>query len=443
MPAANELLLTDELSSYGQKLAMRSRMTTEAYCGLIRLNIAIFGKLLIPDSDLLNGTLLLELTPAELIEMTGHTRERPTLVIRTRVRSMSDTLRLTLTDVDKGRFHPLSLRPLLDDQLESDIALALAQTELPGNRNLATTVKRLFDVARDAGATQEQIGRIKSGWDVWSKFNDDSVLRTWPSVPFDLAREMTDSPLYAEQFASDAGRNAYQQIVSSTVQHNRTRYGALTEALNDHGPCADDVELLKAWYHDRRQLALKEQHGSMLSVRPSNYGAFMKATFGTDRTSYPAGLPVDQVTLDPHDAKALSSIAYKLANLDAEEFQQLYKSTSTLRIDWLHKHKVPALRLLVERVGEAVNGDDAPKGWGNLSVEVIQRSAVPVAGGGAGGAALSQVASEAAVPGGVAGVVVIGGAYAAHKLGVREGWLSSSADHRSVVRWARESRRVR
>ncbi|MFW0148285.1 hypothetical protein ACNUDN_00420 [Mycobacterium sp. smrl_JER01] len=446
MPATNELLLTDELSSYGQKQASRERVTEDAFTGLVRLNIAIFGKLLIPDSDLFNGSVLLELSPKKLLEMAGHTAERPTLVIRTRARSMPETLRLTLTDVNQKRFHPLSLRLLVDDQLESSIALALAQTHLPKKQDLTRTMRRLFRVAREMGATEDQIGRIESGWNVWSKFDDESVLRTWPSVPFNLAREMTANPLSTEQFATDAGRRAYQQVVRDTVQHNQTRYGALTAALNDHTPASNDAELLRAWYHDRRQLALKHQHGSMLSVRPSNYLAFMRATFGTDSGSYPDGVPVEEVALDPNDARGLGSVAYKLANLDPDEFRNLYQKTSTNRIDWLHKHKVSSLRRLVEQIGESLSGADAPKGWANRSMEILQQSTAPIAGGGVGsgvGAALSEVVPDiSAAPGGVAGVVLVGGAVAARKVGINEGWLSSSADHRSVVRWARETRRV-
>ncbi len=399
----------------------------EDIVAVMRLDILLFGKLLIPDSHLFDGNILLRFfTPESLAAACGQTADRRTVEIRLRQATFQGSLTEYLLDNETRRLRPLEFRFLISDTQEAALADRLRTgISIGPHASPIPAVLREMDLL---GVSKEDQNELKSGWKSWGATESAHGLFTrWPRRAFDLRSVVVDSPLKEDTFATGEGEQAYAKIVD-LVARGDSRSASADEILRQEfkhrsdDSAQLDRSVLREWYHDCRQVTISRQHNCLLANRPSNYAHLLPAILNDSQAG-------NQVVENDKHVDALKRIVSILGGLTEKEYGELLDSTKLARRSWLAARNKGTLERLVEGIMESLN-PKKPK----IDKPIYQQERVIVPTGTTFASfALSSGSPAAAAAGGLISAGLMYGGAKVSELLTRRG------DVRSIVRWALDS----
>lgn len=416
------------MSSLSQRELFLEDISQEDLAGVLRLDILLFGRIMIPDSHLFDGCLLLDtFGPQGLVEACGHSRERRTVEIRLRRNDFKESLTLFLMDPATEMLRPIEYRYLRDGEAERQFAARLSEGIcVPSG---ASPSAFLREEMMRYGVEHEVASSLLEAQRAWETDGQKfGLFGRWPRRPFPLAASILESPLPPDAFRSTTGRSAYEALVGLVTLSEDTRSASADATLREHfegSPNSDaqnDHLVLRDWYHDCRQIAIARQHECSLASKPTAFTHMVPAIL---RDQADAETPANRAV----DIEAVRRIVYVLGSLTAKEYRSLLNHTDALRREWLSARNSRALGDLIAAALQWLRPEQpkVEKPWYQQE-RIILPTATTVAGMLASGPPVAIMA----------GLITVGLGSAATRVG---DLLTRRGRVRSLVRWVNESSR--
>lgn len=416
------------LGPSSQKKLVSLGATREDLVGLVRLDILLFGRLVVPDTHLFDGSLFVDgVGPRELAEICGHTPDRNTVEVRFRTGDFESSLR-DFVAAGNDHLRPVEYRALGDNEAEAALAASiLSNPSFSGARSAPDALLSRMTIL---GVSGRRVEALREHWRRWAE--DDSskkISHRWPDRPFDLAGQCGLVPLDREWLLGSRGGELVDSVEDLIFERRDTRSASLDALLRTHLAVEDariatqDVGIVREWYADRRQETLAWQHQCVFSTDVEDRTRLLHAAYGDVAMSHIA----------PHlaktDAAAVVGVAAGLSALSSQEFGELWDLTRGPRNNYLSATHRGALEDLVGDICSRVGG-----AGGSARPRFVQEFVLPPVAG-------STTVAATSIGEGGAELEVIGGAVVA--LGVAKlvsslsRWGSQRGQVKSLVRWAR------
>ena len=354
------------------------------------------------------------LGPGGLADACGHTNESPTVEVRLRSGDFQDSIGKYLKDFDQGTFNPLEFRYFNDANLEHSAAKRLKETPIDTTDNLVDFRNALIS----SHVPEDRVSQLFDGWRQWMVEGPRlGLFRRWPTRRFDLAAPIRQSSIPSEWIETGAGMKLAREIESLVLNIGDTRSASADTLFRQYTSAgetiSDDVDLLRWWYHDCRQVAIARQHGAALAVRPSGHSAKL------------ADLISDDIPINSHeagDAESVKEVVCELGSLSRTDFMELYTGTAALRRRFTSTRKYTDLHALVSDITDRLR----PQGDGKSRWFAQERIILPTATSIAGWISHGPTTAIAA------GIITVGVESGARKL---SNTLTDRGRTRALVRW--------
>lgn len=402
-------IFASEYSAMTQSAIMRAPFGRTEYIGQLRLDVLLAGRLVVPDSQLLDGRFFLETGPDELRRQVSIGPQHPLpLRIRPRRGTLEETLAVWLERRGSEYLNGFPFNAIRSDDARAALADALTQTKaealrarLSGQPSIPKALALfLRDLLRARGFdADDDVAVLERGWSLWVEEDRAGRLKieAWDRA-FDLQTAMALDPVDPEQdLATDKGRELYMKLSRMEFRSDAT---ALIRRLKDEEDAPSDlldvdVETLLAWYTDARHRAFAMQHGCDFARAERLDGvpvgpvrrALLRAVQG-DRQAAPAFHD-----LPPALMEALTTMA-------PDRFEEVVTAVRDPLLAWWHSGDPDALARLVEAMDTrvSVKATDASPAMAHLFAKVTA-TAVGLAVGGALWAVVAALLSDGILAG--------------------------------------------
>jgi hypothetical protein len=423
---------SDQFNASAQRrLAADHPRAATLVLGQLRLDLVSYRTVVIPDTHLLDGTVLLTLAPNWLSAATQrHPARVAPIEFPCRAESLADSLAGLLGCGDF--LNAFRFNCIRNETAREAVATALSRTQLgvvTGRLANRGPVEAITSVVLDAARSQgvetevvEDLELLRQGWEQWLEADVNFSFRRYRR-PFDLGAGLLAAPR-PRGLVSDEGRAALPRLLQVLRNPNGRKSevdSLLGELSTTVGPSGEgDVHRLTIWAERVRHIAIAKQHAASYSHDLSEHDPDLEDFEDLFRRGRDAG------TLDE-----FNWATERLGNLSNQAWVEFnHRAAQDLESWWVSGENTARSRALavladvLERAGtdEGVMGRDGPL------VEVVSPLGLA-----ATGSVVGTVLSE------ISGSVTTGSVLAAGAVGLAS---SFGAKGRHAIRRTQIRRRL-
>lgn len=366
----------------------RSNEWRGEYVGRLRLDLLLSETLVIPDTHLWDGVLMLDFGPEEFAKRLGGEIEDPTVPfeIRVRPRKAGDKLEygleVSLADFFLNRSDPSTLNIWKLNFLSDETTRADLRNELHGKsaRGLERALASHSSVVdglghflrmhlRGLGSPTDDLEQTLRSWKDWVGFEKRMVVKPWEGR-FDIRNALFDNEIDRDDL-TPLGWRWYQEVRAKVSESpNRASVEPIfdemwTEATTDEERV--DAHTIENWYSEGRHRALAQQHQTnwdfLQRTDGSPIGAARKLIFPRskyfgllvgNRPDEPAMLPSEERyeverSLQYRGIAVPEGLREGLAQLDPHLYRALSAWAHSSQRGWAEVGDVDSLKRILDR----------------------------------------------------------------------------------------------
>ncbi|GAB1515510.1 hypothetical protein [Actinophytocola sp. KF-1] len=351
-------VMSDSYTNYAQGLVSLGRDERSDFIGSLRLDALLLGRLVVPDTHLLDGRFFLDVDPLELAEELRESEHGYCpLEIVGRGASLLNSLATWFVRPDRETLNG-GLFNSIEDRTVA-LSLSAGMTAVPVDE-FANMIRQAGDDPIDGvlylleslGVPSADLQRFSNGWAAWvsaTESGDISYLRQKLQY-YPLAEELRRQPVDTLAFIDERSAALANEVLA--VVDSGSKHRADTYRLVDGTGQFSDVELhdrrvVRDWYDSARQRAIARQNGCDLE----------QSSFYFNVTSSTASDSLLDSSLDSEpfrDRQVVStvSLSSQIGRLDRESYKNLVSELQADINRWRTARSVRALRRVVNGLRE-------------------------------------------------------------------------------------------
>ena len=335
--------------------------------GRMRLDIMLARKLVILDTQLLDGSFLLDQRPVPLLSLITRvgSDEYPPIEVRARYPSLQDALvgfvvpskRDPVEPKEKDQVRPkdeklkgFSFSSIENDEQRTAAKQALEQTD-------ATKVKSWEDIGpllKSFGVAKDNVERMVEGWRRWIQAQEDGLLevKKWEGR-FELDEHLPRPGTLRQRLDTDQAKDAIDYVYETRFIRNNvdTHLTELREEHNENKKVLEELDGIDAWYNLGYNATVADQHNCKYIelVRDQDRKGFENSN--DKHIDFRDGTSADlleQIELEGVDP------LYRLGTMDG--FKRLFWEENNIRNfeDWWNGRDSDALKRGLESFSNAI-----------------------------------------------------------------------------------------